>query len=80
MLLISFTHFFYLQKTKSHFEAQNICERVPDSFPLSVVCDGSFAVTDDGLPTQEPASRSVAQRPAPQPAQPSSCHAGPCPL
>lgn len=78
MLLISF--FFHLWKTKSHFEALNICERVPDFSPLSVVCDGSAAVSEDGLPAQESASRAVAQRPAPQLAQPSSCHAGPCPV
>ncbi len=40
-------------------------------------CDGGVAVSEDGLPTQEPASRAVAECPAPQPAQRSSCHAGP---
>lgn len=47
---------------------------------FSVVCDGSVAVSEDGLPTQEPTSRAVAERSAPQPAQPPGCHAGPCPL
>lgn len=45
------------------------------SIPLSG-CDNSIAFAEDGLPTEEPASRAVAERPAPQPAQCSSCHAG----
>lgn len=40
------------------------------------VCDGGVAVSEDGLPTQKPASRAVAERPASQPAQCSSYHAG----
>lgn len=44
---------------------------------LLLVGDVCAAVSEDGLPTQEPASRAVAERPTPQPAQRSSCHAGP---
>ena len=49
----------------------------PFSLCLHVVGDVCAAVSEDGLPTQEPASRAVAERPAPQPAQRSSCHDGP---
>ena len=54
-----------------------ICLAVLSSSVLLSVCNSSIAFTEDDLPTQEPAVRAVAERPATQPAQHSSGHDGP---
>lgn len=59
----------------SHIHPSSSLGVLCTSIPLSG-CDNSIAFAEDGLPTEEPASRAVAKRPAPQPAQCSSCHAG----